>query len=365
MRSIGCIVLGVFLLVGSIQAQVEVHLEKEIQKIITFDAEIDFEQTPGMWVGIVWGDSSYLFNYGVASLEDSLPLTPGHLFELGEYTQVFTAALSVKLAEEGYIDLDSSLTGYLGIKHGDPALEAITLRQCLHHTSGLPRYPLDFGEKEISSQDPYSGYTKEDLLHFLKEYSMAASTPPAYNFSNINYALVEIALEKALGMPFEELMYDKMLNPLGLSQTHFYTPQNDQALYAQGYNAAARPVPLWSPASHQGAFGLRSNALDMLSWMQYLLAPPPELASVFSELYRKSVPTGIRKNTHMGMGWHLLYPKKRRRVLVHTGSTSGYMAYMALVPETQTGVFILANSPYGTKGLGFLVLRMLNNNWKK
>lgn len=362
MKAISCTLLGVIFFLGAASGQVRSHFEREIGKIIAFDAEIDFERTPGLVVGLVWGDSSFLFPYGVASLEDSSAINGELGFELGEFTQVFTAALVMKLAEKGLVDLDAPLSSLLGLNTIDANAGKITLRQCLNHTSGLPRFPPDFGELEHSTEDPYANYSKDHLLSFFKGFEMPSPPPQAYSFSNLNYALLEMALEKALRKPFTEIINSALLLPLALGQTGMET---DSMQFAQGYGQNGKPAPLWNPASHQAAFGLKSTPDDLLRWMHFLLHPSPEWAAVFSELYAQPVPTGIRKNTLAGYGWHIFYPKKKVRVLVHTGSTGGYMAYMAIDPETKTGVFVLANSPYGVRGLGMLVLGMLNNGWKK
>ncbi|MBK7410822.1 MAG: hypothetical protein IPJ40_23855 [Saprospirales bacterium] len=88
MLKISCIALGVLFISTSIQGQVRDHLGREIQKIITYDAQIDYTLTPGLIVGVIWEDSAFVFPYGVSSKEDSLPLNDTYLFELGEYTQV-------------------------------------------------------------------------------------------------------------------------------------------------------------------------------------------------------------------------------------------------------------------------------------
>jgi CubicO group peptidase (beta-lactamase class C family) len=361
-KAISCTLLGVIFFLFSAEAQVRDHFEREIGKIIAFDAEIDFERTPGLVVGLVWKDSSFLFPYGAASPEDSSAISGDLGFELGELTQVFTAALVIKLAGKGLLDLDATVSEMLGLDAIDGNAGKISLRQCLNHTSGLPRFPPDFGELEHSTEDPYASYTKGHLLEFFKDFEMPSPPPQPYAFSNLNYALLEMALEKTMGKPFSEIINEELLLPLALEQTGMET---DSFLFVQGYGQNGKPAPLWSPASHQAAFGLKSTPQDLLRWMHFLLHPGPEWAAVFSELYARPAPTGIRKNTLAGYGWHIFYPKKKVRVLVHTGSTGGYMAYMAIVPETKTGVFVLANSPYGVRGLGLLVLGMLNNGWKR
>lgn len=360
MRAISCTLLVVIFFLALAQGQVRGHFEREIGKIIAFDAEIDFERTPGLVVGLVWEDSAFLFPYGVASLEDSSSITGDLGFELGEFTQVYTAALVMKLAEKGLVDLGATVSEMPGLDTIDVNAGQITLRELLNHTTGLPRFPPDFGELEHSTEDPYANYTKDHLLGFYKGFELSSTPPQPYAFSNLNYALLEMALEKALGKPFPEILNEGLLFPLALDQT---TLETDSFQFVQGYGQNGKPAPLWNPASHQAAFGLKSTPNDLLRWMYFLLHPSPEWTAVFSELYARPSPTGIRKNTLAGYGWHIFYPKKKVRVLVHTGSTGGYMAYMAIVPETKTGVFVLANSPYGVRGLGLLVLGMLNDGF--
>lgn len=360
---ISCIALGFLLSQKVAQAQAD-HFRREIQKIITFDAEIDFLRTPGLMVGLVLEDTTHFFSFGVASREDSASMEKNSIFEIGELTQVFTAAAVVELSRQGYFDLDSSLTEFLGLEVRDPGVRKISIRQCLNHTSGLPRYPPFFGEQEFSTEAPYATYSKEDLLNFLMECTLDQPPPLPYGFSNMNYACLELIVEKAGALPFEEIMEKVLFHPFGMDQTRFTIPEKDSARIVQGYNQASKPVSMWNLPSHNGAFGLKSTPEDLTRFMEIFLSPEPGWAPVFSELYRDPVPTGIRKNTRMGLGWHLVYPKKHTRVLVHTGSTAGYMAYMAMAPDTKTGVLVLANSPYGSGGLGLLVLRMINRNWK-
>lgn len=360
---ISCIALGFLLSVKMAQAQAD-HFRREIQKIITFDAEIDFIRTPGLVIGLVLEDTTHFFSFGVASREDSSSMDKTSIFEIGELTQVFTAAAVVELSGQGYFDLDSSLTEFLGLEVRDPGVRSISIRQCLNHTSGLPRYPPLFGEREFSAEAPYAAYSKADLLDFLAEYRLDQTPPLPYGFSNMNYACLELLVEKAGAMPFEEIMEKVLFNSIGMNHSGFSIPENDSARIVQGYNQASKPVSMWDLPSHNGALGLKSTPEDLTRFMEIFLSPETDWAPVFSELYRDSVPTGIRNNTRMGLGWHLVYPKKHTRVLVHTGSTAGYMAYMALAPDTQTGVLVLANSPFGTGGLGLLVLRMINKNWK-
>jgi hypothetical protein len=75
--------------------------------------------------------------------------------------------------------------------------------------------------------------------------------------------------------------------------------------------------------------------------------------------------TDYNDRTYIAGGWHIVKSKKWYNVLTHSGMSSGHHAYISIVPETRTGVIILANSVIGTEDLSFLILKMINHSWKR
>ena len=93
------IILSLFILVpfNASHAQGKDKMEKELNKIIAFDAEIDFNKVPGMVIGIIQGDSTYIYGYGSLSKDKDVIPRNNSIFELGGITKVFTASLVLSL----------------------------------------------------------------------------------------------------------------------------------------------------------------------------------------------------------------------------------------------------------------------------
>ena len=90
------------------------------------------------------------------------------------------------------------------------------------------------------------------------------------------------------------------------------------------------------------------------------------LQNAFKKMHKVQANTGIEKFIDTGIGWHIVRPKKRYyNIISHRGTGVGHQVYVAFIPETQTGIVVLSNSRNSLEGLGFYLLKMVNNNWKR
>lgn len=322
-------------------------LERELNKIVHYDAQVNYERSPGFIVGVIWGDDTFLFPFG--TLVDSLQPPQNRQFELGAVSQLLTAELIRRELASGHLQLDSPVGTFMPELAGE---EQLTIRSLLTHGSGISPSPLGLGHAEESLANPYGKIGKEELLQFFQDRNPEVE---GYQYSLFNFALLGILLEELNGQPLEQ-QYQAILPGIWLQ----VPPLLPDSLWVPGYERGGRPTPPWQVDACKGANGLAVDAQSMLRLLQHWLA----VAVGFPDYYRGQAPTGIRKNTLVAYGWHVLKKKKFPEILLHTGATSGHRAFVAMVPETQTGVFVLSNSPYGLGGVGLLTLRMLNNNWK-
>ena len=349
---------------NGLNAQMFQNLKEEIDKIIRHETKISRENTPGMIIGVIFRDSTFILPYGSTS-KDSLELPDEHtLFEIGGLTKVFTAVLVQSLVADDLMHLDSSLNFYLPDTLRNPNFKA-SIHNLLTHTSGLPKFPLEFGTYEDTPDNPYANYSKEHLAEFYKEYQPVANEGK-YRYSNVGYALLELAIEHTTGQPFEQLMQQRIFQPLHLGETTFTIEPEGQARFAQGYNVGEMPVSPWQFSSFNGSEGLKSTAHDLLLFLQAnMLLHSSQLDELWVKQWETQLPTDLNRDTYIGLGWHVIHQKKYGNIILHPGSTSGHRVYAGFVPETKTGVVILTNSEYGIGGLGYLILRMINFNWKK
>jgi len=297
-------------------------LKVEIERIILHDTDISLDDTPGFIVGIVDQDSTYFVDYGSKIKNENLGLNAGDIFETGSISKVFTSSLVSVLVDKGLISYDRKINDFLPINIQNPRMDDITILDLIQHTSGLPVRPYFFGAKEKDPQNPYGYYEKEDLLQFYTNFVPKSS---------------------------EEFFKERK-----------------KGVVTQGYDRAGRAVEPWSFASFGASEGIRTSASDLMQFMKVNIGLTDHpFSKIFAENHKKEVDTNFNESIKTGRGWQIIDQRKRYDIITHNGKTNGHNVFIAFIKETGTGVIVLSNSNIGTRDLGFLVLRMINYNWKR
>ncbi len=357
----------IFILIFSIglnvlSAQSNPKLYEVIEKLVRLELQINYKKTPGFLVGVVEGDSTYVYAFGTAEKEGNNTHENNHIFEIGSVTKIFTASLLQKMANDGLLSLDDPLGKYIEINNEN---KNIALRELVTHTSGLPRLPMDFGTKEIKKNNPYAFYTKNDLIKFISTYKVQEDKKSKYQYSHIGFALLELVIESVSHESYSSLLQKEILDPMELNNTTFQLDDAQEKRLSKGYSLGGNEVKPWLYQSFEGALGLKSDMNDLLKFLKYQLNPSStHLSRVIDQMREKQVESGI-KRVSIGTGWHIVHHKKFYDMFAHSGATDGHRAYMAFVKETQTGVVVLSNSENNMGGLGALVLQLINYNWNK
>lgn len=330
------------------------YLQKDIDKLVYKRLPVDMERTPGFIVGIINGDSTYVFPYGTLSKDSTLLPTANAIFEIGGLTNIFTAQLVNALIEKGIFDKNKSINTYLPQSLQNPTAQTINLQHLLTHTSGLPRVPLGIGKTQKEDNQPFAFYTKEQLGLAFKKFDFEKVEIRKYSYSHFGFALIELMVEEQMKMPFEAVLYKEILKDKYPSTAL----TNDTTVL--GFDKGHNLTPLWKYKSFAAACGLKSNLNDLLAFLKENIK-----SDDYAMMYKILIPTEIRENTYAGEAWHIIKHKKYYPVVLHVGATSGHRAYMAFVKETQTGVIVLSNSEFALRGLGYIILNHLNNGWKR
>lgn len=352
-----------FILAISVAAQ-NGDLKVEIERIILHDTDISLDDTPGFIIGIIDQDSTYYVEFGEKTKGEKNKLGTQDIFELGSITKVFTSSLVSVLVEEGIIDYEDKINDYLLLPVQNPRMDDMTILNLVQHTSGLPVRPYQFGIKEKDPQNPYAFYEKSDLIEFYT--SFLPKNKGEFNYSHTNYGLLEIILEKATGKSFDLLVDEYLIKPMDLNNSFVFFRERKEDVVTDGYDRAGRKVAPWSFSSFGASEGMRTSTEDLMEFMKInlgLIDHP--YTSIFAKNHTKEIDTNFNESIKAGRGWQIIDQRKRYDIITHTGKTNGHNAFMAFVKETGTGVVILSNSNIGTRDLGFLVLRMINFNWKR
>ena len=304
---------------------------------------MDAADVPGVALGFLSGDEEQFAAFGVTSLENPLPVTPGTLFQIGSITKTFTATVAMQLVEEGLLDLDAPVRTYLpGLRLGDEAAAAgATIRHLLTHTGGWEGDYFD---------DPSRG---DDALALMVERlaDLAQVVPlgAIFSYNNAGFYIAGRVLEVVGGEPFERLVEERILRPLSLDHTYFFPEDVMTHRFAAGHQEAdsdegtvvevARPWQL--PRAAHAAGGLTSTVGDLLRWARFQLgAEPAWLPSM-----REQQAT-IRAGEHVGLAW-LLDDVGGLRLFGHDGGTNGQISSLLIAPQQGEALAVLTNAARG------------------
>ncbi|EJD6370106.1 beta-lactamase [Providencia rettgeri] len=321
------------------------------------------QQIPGMSVAISIEGKHYFYHYGVLSKQNKAPINNNTLFEIGSLSKTFTATLAAYAQEQGKLDFSQKVSHYLP-ELTDSAFDHITVMNLATHTSGLP---LFVPETITNSAELISYYQ-----HWLPEKTIGEYR----SYSNLGTGLLGIVTAKQLKMPFEQAMEKLMLPSLGLKHTYIHVPKHQMKNYAQGYNKKDHPARVAPQILDAESYGLKSTAKDLIrfldinmqtvkvakSWQEAVEDTHTGFYltdSFVQDMMWESYPWPVSlSQLHQGNRDEMaLQPQKieaikpamppeTRAFYNKTGSTNGFAAYAAFIPEEQIGIVILSNKWY-------------------
>src|SRR6185437_9675637 len=167
---------------------------------------------------------------GTADVETGLEATPDTQYRVGSITKTFTAAAIMQLRDAGRVDLDDRLD-----RHVEGAMHAPTLRALLSHLSGLQRETPDDG---WLTQEFWNA---EQLAGGLGEAEQVLAPGARWHYSNLAFAALGLVVERASGLPYQDYVRRRLLEPLGLSRTSF----EPQPPAARGYLVQPYAEGVW------------------------------------------------------------------------------------------------------------------------
>jgi D-alanyl-D-alanine carboxypeptidase len=229
---------------------------------------------------------------GTTRFGGSRPLSTASVWQIGSNTKAFSAVLLLQLEAGGRLSIEDTVGRWLPQY---PQWSGVTIRQLLNMTSGIPTYEEQTAFLTTYTANPYTHFSKETLI----EYAAAEPPTTGYSYSNTNYALAEMILEKVTGESYERLLYRRIITPLGLRDTHYRPnlyPAGVRARMPAGYFFMEGIPPLASILGDdvgrhtlswaRGAGGIVATIHDMTVWERALygtaLLPATQRAKLFS-----------------------------------------------------------------------------------
>ena len=304
-------------------------------------------KVPGIAVGVLRDGRFEVAALGSVAGE---PNPASLCWEMGSITKVFTGLLLAEMSLRGEVRLDDPIGRYLPdeVTARLPALEMQpTLTHLATHTAGLPRVPWALLRKVKGSADPYSGLTEEQIFACLGPATRQPRRPRS-RYSNFGMGLLGHLLARAAGRPYEALVEERLIGPLGLTATGVGGCGPGTTPVA-GFRKG-KPTPPWTFGALAGAGALRSTAADLLAFAGACLDPPPGAVGEALALARRPFHRGRLPFAAVGLGWMLRTRDHRRRpseVCWHDGGTYGGSSFLAVDVPRRLAVVTLGNAGPG------------------
>jgi CubicO group peptidase (beta-lactamase class C family) len=263
------------------------------------------------------------------------------IFEIGSISKVFTGVLLELAVLDKKVTLDTTLREVLGEKQAfaDPAVAAITLRQLITHTSGLPRLPKNLNS-EKDHANPYAHYDRAMLDVAVAEQKLEGKPPFDSSYSNFGVGLLGDILSRLYGESWEQLVRERITEPLGMTDTAVTLTDEQEKRFAPPYGGTkSKDARRWTFAALAGAGALRSTAADMVKFGEALLAPEKTPLKEALTLVQQS------QTSDGEIGLAIMLNKiDGHEVHWHSGATAGYQALLQTVPATRTVRVVLTNN---------------------
>jgi D-alanyl-D-alanine carboxypeptidase len=300
------------------------------------------QPVPGAVVGVwVPGKGELTRGFGYSNLSPKDTMAPDDHFRIGSNTKTFVATVLLQLVDERKLSLDDTISQFdLGL--AVPNEKRITLRQLAEMRSGIiDVYAIPAVQKE--SMAWWGRQTPRDWVTIAGKQPPLFAPGAKYNYSNTNWFLLGLIIEKVTRHTIEAEIHDRLLAPMGLTQTSFPTTNwGMPAPYAHGYSlnekkqwideSAALP-----PSASWAAGAMISDMADMKKWVKaYVTGTTNSVAAQKARL--TCLPTGVG-NLEFGLGigcsagWY-----------GYTGGITGYNTGAYYMPATGATIIVFVNS---------------------
>jgi CubicO group peptidase (beta-lactamase class C family) len=296
---------------------------------------------------VAGGELVFSKGYGYADVENRIEVNPdATLFRIGSITKLFTWTAVMQLAEQGKLDLDADVNGYLDFRIPDTYPQAITLRHLMAHTAGF--------EDRVSGYQAVGPQDIPPLGKWLAAHLPARVRAPGElaSYSNYGAALAGYIVERAAGISYEDYLDKNIFGPLRMERTTVRQPPPEDwtANMSKGYVSAggqfAETDFEYIVPAPTGA--ISSTATDMARFMSAQLSGGSYRgARILRETTTEQMHIRLFGPEPRLNGWAYGFYEMNRnglRVIGHEGDTRLFHGGLALIPEKNLGIFIVYNS---------------------
>ena len=273
---------------------------------------------------------------GLAKLPGKKPVTPETIFGVGSITKTFVAAAILQLQEEGKLKLDDAIGSYFPEY---PRWRSITIRQLLNMTSGISNFTSLPDFQTLQKSHAQKMILPEQIIAIAYAAPDKFSPGTGWHYSNTNYYLIGLLLEKISKQPLAVILSRRFFQPLHLTHTFYsnaFYPPTITELMARAYDGT-QDVTLSNFSLYGAAGGMLMNASDLRAWAAALLTPGIILKQASIDEMEKTVvippsspkPLGAR----YGLGIYSLDMPKIGTIWYYAGVIDSYTSCFVFIPS--------------------------------
>jgi CubicO group peptidase (beta-lactamase class C family) len=340
--SLALCAMVLFALSGRVVAQTSAEKAAKIDEVLT--AANKNRLFNGTVLVAENGKVIYKKGFGKANMEWNIPNTPDTRFRLGSITKQFTATLILQLVEQGKIKLDGKITDYLPDYRKDVG-EKVSIHQLLNHTSGIPSYTSMPNFETEASRNPYK------VADFVKKYAsgeLEFEPGSKFSYNNSGYFLLGAIIEKVTGQTYEQVLKDKILDPLGMKNTGYDHHGTILEKRASGYEKTGdgyRNASYLDMSLPYAAGSLYSTVEDLYLWDQALYTDRVLSAQSKDLMYKPHL-------DDYAYGWQIAKAKlgtgtETAAAIKHGGGINGFNTMIVRYPAQKNLIVLLDNTSQG------------------
>jgi len=303
-------------------------------------------KVPGVAIGIYNKGEELSAAFGITSVEHPLPVTVDTLFQTGSISKTFTGTVIMQLVEQGKVDLDAPVRKYIKdfqLKDKE-VVKKVTVRHLLTHMGGwVGDYFNDFGNGD------------DALDKMVKDVARMEQIQPLgtiWSYNNTGFNIASRVIEVVMKKPYEQVMQEMLLTPVGLDMTFFYPSDilftHRFVVGHQTVDGKVRVTRPWAIGrAGNGVGGVVSTVRDLLKYARFHMSNGKKGIITRKSLKAMRVAqadAGARGM--MGITWFI---RKIGDITVyaHGGATNGQQAYFFFIPDQDFACAILTNSDDG------------------
>jgi CubicO group peptidase (beta-lactamase class C family) len=294
--------------------------------------------SPGASIAIIQnGKIIYSQGYGAANLEYSVPNSPATVFPLASVSKQFTAFAIYLLVQDGKLSLDDDVRKYLPKLHDFG--KVITIRQLLHHTSGVRDH---WNLLILAGWRPEDQITDDDVARLLFQQTELNFAPgDRFLYSSSGYTLLAMVVKQVSGKTLPEFAKERIFDPLGMAHTHF---QDDYGIVVKdrAYSYARQPDGKYQYVALSSSSSLFSTVGDLARWDENFYTGEVGGPALLAQMQEKGklnngneidYASGLEIGKYCGL-----------RTVEHAGGDAAYRTNILRFPDQRFSVVVLANA---------------------